>query len=114
LTNSFCIPPGIPPEVWRYYLLINRPEQADSSFSWDDFAAKTNNELLANLGNFVNRAISFAVKTFGGEVPASTPGDAEKVRRVAGSSQFSLRIPAPTLPCPQPHLHTGPCREGER
>ena len=42
---------GIPSEVWRYYLLANRPEVADSSFSWDDLKEKNNGELLANLGN---------------------------------------------------------------
>ena len=41
---------GIPSEVWRYYLLANRPEVADSSFSWDDLREKNNGELLANLG----------------------------------------------------------------
>lgn len=50
---------GIPPEVWRYYLLAVRPEQSDTDFKWDDFAAKTNNELLANLGNLVNRVLMF-------------------------------------------------------
>lgn len=46
---------GIPVEVWRYYLLANRPEQADTDFKWVDLAAKNNCELLANLGNFINR-----------------------------------------------------------
>lgn len=61
---------GIPSEVWRYYLLINRPENSDSSFSWDDFADKNNGELLANLGNFVNRAITFVNKFFEGKLPS--------------------------------------------
>ena len=60
---------GIPAEVWRYYLLINRPEQSDSMFVWDDLAAKNNTELLANLGNFVNRALSFMKARLGGVVP---------------------------------------------
>lgn len=46
---------GQPPEVWRYYLLSQRPENSDSSFLWSKFIAANNNELLANLGNFVNR-----------------------------------------------------------
>jgi methionyl-tRNA synthetase len=46
-------------QVWRYFLLSNRPESADTDFKWADLAAKNNNELLANLGNFVNRALSF-------------------------------------------------------
>ena len=41
---------GIPVEVWRYYLLNNRPESSDSQFTWKTFIASNNNELLANLG----------------------------------------------------------------
>ena len=50
---------GIPPDVWRYYLLSHRPETGDSEFEWDGFIAANNNELLKNLGNFVNRVIKF-------------------------------------------------------
>ncbi|XVF65270.1 hypothetical protein PTKIN_Ptkin09bG0234000 [Pterospermum kingtungense] len=52
----------IPVEVWRYYLLTNRPEVSDTLFTWDDLQAKLNNELLSNLGNFVNRVLSFVAK----------------------------------------------------
>ena len=48
---------GIPPDVWRYYLLKHRPETSDSQFEWRDFIAHNNAELLAKLGNFVNRII---------------------------------------------------------
>lgn len=44
-----------PPSVWRYYLLMNRPETSDSQFMWGEFIARNNTELLNNLGNFVNR-----------------------------------------------------------
>jgi methionyl-tRNA synthetase len=50
---------GIPADVWRYYLLSHRPETGDSEFEWDGFIASNNNELLKNLGNFVNRVIKF-------------------------------------------------------
>ncbi|KAJ4323921.1 putative methionine--tRNA ligase, cytoplasmic protein rar1 [Neodidymelliopsis sp. IMI 364377] len=50
---------GIPSDVWRYYLLSHRPETGDSEFEWDSFIAGNNNELLKNLGNFVNRVIKF-------------------------------------------------------
>lgn len=60
---------GIPCEVWRYYLLANRPEQQDTVFLWKDFVAKNNNELLANLGNFTNRVLKFLSGSFGGKVP---------------------------------------------
>jgi methionyl-tRNA synthetase len=64
---------GIPAEVWRYYLLVNRPEVSDSDFSWEDFGAKNNNELLANLGNFVNRCLKFVKDRFESAVPALGP-----------------------------------------
>ena len=60
---------GIPSEVWRYYLLSNRPETSDTDFKWDDFIAKNNNELLANLGNLVNRVLVFTEKNFSGKIP---------------------------------------------
>eukprot|EP01112_Ceratiomyxa_fruticulosa_P013996 TRINITY_DN3979_c0_g1_i3.p1 TRINITY_DN3979_c0_g1~~TRINITY_DN3979_c0_g1_i3.p1 ORF type:complete len:766 (+),score=188.14 TRINITY_DN3979_c0_g1_i3:217-2514(+) len=60
---------GIPPEVWRYYLLANRPEQSDSIFSWEDFGQKNNAELLSCLGNYVNRSLKFVVDRFDSKVP---------------------------------------------
>lgn len=51
---------GIPAEIWRYYLLVNRPEKSDTIFSWKDFGDKNNNELLKNLGNLCNRVLKFA------------------------------------------------------
>jgi methionyl-tRNA synthetase len=68
---------GIPVEVWRYYLLVNRPEQQDTTFLWHDFVAKNNNELLANLGNFSNRALTFLSKTFNGVMPENSLPDRE-------------------------------------
>lgn len=50
---------GIPSDVWRYYLLANRPETGDTEFEWSGFIAANNNELLKNLGNFVNRIVKF-------------------------------------------------------
>ena len=61
---------GVPPDVWRYYLLKHRPETADSQFEWRDFIAQNNNELLAKLGNFVNRIIKLVNnKTYNSVVP---------------------------------------------
>lgn len=61
---------GIPCEVWRYYLLANRPESQDTAFTWSDFRNKNNGELLANLGNFSNRCLKFILAVFEGKVPA--------------------------------------------
>ena len=57
---------GIPADIWRFYLMYTRPENADSAFKWEDLMFKTNSELLANLGNFVNRALKFNKDNFDG------------------------------------------------
>ncbi|GFN93078.1 methionine--tRNA ligase, cytoplasmic-like, partial [Plakobranchus ocellatus] len=59
---------GIPADVYRFYLLYLRPESQDTAFSWDDFMLKNNSELLNNLGNFINRALSFLFNIFGAEI----------------------------------------------
>lgn len=60
---------GIPADVWRFYLAAARPEGQDSSFSWNDLAARNNSELLKNVGNFVNRALVFCEKYFDSTIP---------------------------------------------
>lgn len=57
-------------DVLRYTLCANAPETKDNDFTWKDFQARNNNELVAILGNFVNRAIVLIHKYFGGKVPA--------------------------------------------
>ncbi|KAI9753240.1 MAG: putative methionine--tRNA ligase, cytoplasmic protein rar1 [Chaenotheca gracillima] len=59
----------VPPSVWRYYLLSSRPETSDTQFEWRSFIAKNNSELLANLGNFVNRLIKFTNAKLDSQVP---------------------------------------------
>lgn len=60
---------GIPAEVWRYYLLINRPEKSDSEFSWKEFVDRNNNELLANVGNLCQRALKYAYANYEKQIP---------------------------------------------
>jgi methionyl-tRNA synthetase len=60
---------GISADAYRYYLMVNRPEQSDTVFTWDDFQQKINNELVANLGNLVNRTIVFINNFFEAKVP---------------------------------------------
>jgi methionyl-tRNA synthetase len=69
---------GIPPSVWRYYLLANRPETGDSQFEWSSFIAANNTELLANLGNFVNRLVKFVNAKCGGVIPEFSPDHTEE------------------------------------
>ncbi|MBO4263706.1 MAG: methionine--tRNA ligase [Bacteroidales bacterium] len=57
-------------DVMRYALTANAPETKDNDFSWKDFQARNNNELVAIFGNFVNRAVVLTHKYFGGKVPA--------------------------------------------
>lgn len=52
------------PDALRYYLLANGPETRDADFSWEAFVAKTNNELVATYGNFVQRLTIFARANF--------------------------------------------------
>uniref|UniRef100_A0A7I4YPJ1 Methionine--tRNA ligase, cytoplasmic n=1 Tax=Haemonchus contortus TaxID=6289 RepID=A0A7I4YPJ1_HAECO len=79
---------GIEADVWRFYLLYMRPETQDTSFCWDDFALKVNSELLANLGNFINRALSFLSNSFGGVVPEMHLNDID-VELLAGIEEDS-------------------------
>ena len=58
-------------DVLRYVLTANAPETKDNDFTWSDFQARNNNELVAILGNFVNRAIVLTHKYFEGKVPAA-------------------------------------------
>ena len=57
-------------DVLRYVLTANAPETKDNDFTWKDFQARHNNELVAIYGNFVNRALVLTNKYFGGKVPA--------------------------------------------
>ena len=59
-------------DVLRYVLCANAPETKDNDFTWKDFQAKNNNELLAIFGNFVNRTIVLTHKYFDGIVPEIT------------------------------------------
>ncbi|GAB4328157.1 MAG: methionine--tRNA ligase [Bacteroidales bacterium] len=57
-------------DVLRYVLTANAPETKDNDFTWKDFQARNNNELLAILGNFVNRTLVLTHKYFEGKIPA--------------------------------------------
>jgi methionyl-tRNA synthetase len=79
-------------DVLRYVLCANAPETKDNDFTWKDFQARNNNELVATLGNFVNRAAVLTQKFFEGKVPergALTELDEEVFRQVA---EFPNRV----------------------
>ncbi|HZJ73296.1 MAG TPA: methionine--tRNA ligase [Perlabentimonas sp.] len=60
-------------DVLRYVLTANMPETKDNDFTWKDFQARNNNELVAILGNFVNRALVLTHKYFEGKLPEMGP-----------------------------------------
>ena len=57
-------------DVLRYVLTATCPETKDNDFTWKDFQARNNNELVANFGNFTNRVLVLCQKYYGGKVPA--------------------------------------------
>ncbi len=72
-------------DVLRYVLTANAPESKDNNFTWKDFQARNNSELVAILGNFVNRAMVLDHKYFEGKVPergALLPIDEELIAEV--------------------------------
>ena len=69
----------LPADVWRWYLMANAPESADTSFTWEHFAAVANKDLADVLGNFVNRVTKFCAARFDGRVPGEGAyGDEER------------------------------------
>ena len=64
-------------DVLRYVLTANAPENKDNDFTWKDFQARNNNELVAIFGNFINRVIVLTNKHYEGVVP--TPGELEAI-----------------------------------
>ncbi|RZC78972.1 hypothetical protein C5167_003298 [Papaver somniferum] len=76
----------IPSEVWRYYLLTNRPEVSDTLFTWKDLQAKLNSELIANLGDFINRVLSFIAKPsglgYGSIIPDAANAESHSLTKV--------------------------------
>ena len=73
-------------DILRYVLTANAPETKDNDFTWSDFQARNNNELVAVLGNFVNRALVLTHKYFEGKVPAITTLQEEDKAALAGQS----------------------------
>lgn len=82
-------------DVLRYALTANAPETKDNDFTWKDFQARNNNELVAVLGNFINRALVLTSKYFDNKVPAigelteydnDTIAEAKKIKQAIESN----------------------------
>jgi len=67
--GNHAVESGIPADVWRFYIYYIRPEKSDAAFVWSDFQEKVNGELIGNLGNLVNRTLTFIDRFYGGVVP---------------------------------------------
>ena len=68
----------LPSDYWRWWLLSNAPESADSDFTWEVFQGGVNKDLADVLGNFVSRVTKFCRSKFGEVVPeGGAPGEAE-------------------------------------
>lgn len=81
-------------DVLRYTLCANAPETKDNDFTWKDFQAKNNNELVAILGNFVNRTLVLTHKYYAGKVPVSTGYTKEDILLLEEISKFPAKISA--------------------
>ena len=88
-------------DVLRYALTANAPETKDNDFTWKDFQAHNNNELVAVLGNFVNRALVLTNKYFENRVPAlgkltdldrDAISEAEKVKNLVETNLNNFRF----------------------
>ena len=57
---------GIPVDLWRFHLVANRPEKADSKFVWELFFEQVNSEFIDNVGNLLHRVLTFLHRNYGG------------------------------------------------
>ena len=78
---------GIAADVWRFYIFWNRPEKSDYTFTWSEFQDKVNGELIGNLGNLVNRTLTFVARYYDGKIPegAADEGFWKEARAIESS-----------------------------
>jgi methionyl-tRNA synthetase len=83
-------------DLVRYYVARTLPENKEGNFTWEDFVSAINNELVANLGNLVNRTLTFIQNKFGGEISVDrleksdkldTSGTFERVNAFLGGDE---------------------------
>jgi methionyl-tRNA synthetase len=79
-------------DVLRYVLCANAPEAKDNDFTWKDFQARNNNELVAILGNFINRALVLTNKYFEGVVPQRGETDDYDEKVLAEIDVLKLKV----------------------
>ncbi len=79
-------------DVLRYTLTANAPETKDNDFTWKDFQARNNNELVAILGNFINRVVVLTHKYYDGNVPSPTDFSSVDTETLAELRKFPETI----------------------
>ena len=79
-------------DVLRYALTANAPETKDNDFTWKDFQARNNNELVAIFGNFINRVAVLTQKYYEGEVPAAGVLNATDSETLQQLSELTQKI----------------------
>ena len=84
----------VEPDLLRYALATMLPETKDADFSWKEFQARVNGELADVLGNFVNRAMTFAARYFDGQVPPLENPSAADQEALAALATFPEKIGA--------------------
>ncbi len=85
------------PELWRFYLLHNRPEERDANFSWQELGKAINGIFISNVANLTNRVLSFIQTRYKGEVP-SNDLDPEVIEHIATAiSKYEAEMSAGNL-----------------
>lgn len=64
-----CQKTGIKSDIWRYFLLVSRPETYDNEFTWEDLAVRNKKDLMNVIGNMCNRIMKYTFSTLGNQVP---------------------------------------------
>ncbi len=80
------------PDPLRYYLTAIAPEASRTAFDVDDFVNRNNGELVATLGNFVNRTVTFAHKYFDGKLPAAGTRDETDGRQLEACRESTSKV----------------------
>ncbi|MDQ3084149.1 MAG: methionine--tRNA ligase [Thermoproteota archaeon] len=81
------------PDYLRFYFSTIIPySQSDINFDWDSFYEKINNELISNIGNFINRTLSFTMKQFEGKIPARTNLDSVDKQALTEITQIAYIV----------------------
>lgn len=83
---------GLPADIFRYMLIYNRPETGDTQFTWKGLQERLNNELVANIGNFIHRTLSFAHRFLDASIQPLSQGDLKEERYQNFLTQYNEQL----------------------